>query len=619
LPCDDYFQTLMLPSFRQDMNLETPHRSRDPEEDWVVFSDSPFSSDSKICDGNKKKASEMITQTSSYQRHIASIEMIYGAPHVLGHQENQTEILNETPHPEQSSSIDEEKSSLSIATAKDVSTTSSNQVHLPRFNLRNQYIKDTDDGKFPSWDQTDQSDSWDLTEKDRVSRRNKNDLPLLNRIGYSCCLRWSCILALLFILPVIGLIFGSLIRGESLTAENIFSIRPRQNPPTISPAPTISLSPSDMPTMAPTFLGPPPSNITVGAYYYPWYGSDFHGGQGYLRRELNQLPFLGEYNDTDPGIIAKHLSWSRYANIRLWVTSWWGQSRIEDSTTKNIILNHRDLGDHQIALLYETNGRIREANNFSTVNVEEDIEYICKSYFDHPNYYRIGDRPVLFVYLTRKMEQIGNIEEVILLMRSVADFWGHNIYIVGDHAFGSPPPQSKDETFLPFLYLDAVTNYDVYGSMSAREYAGSDTVEAYYKNQRMWRGEAHLKKCGFIPTVSPGYNDRGVRLEADHAPVSRKLSPESPEGSLLKLSIKLAKYLVDETVDNLLMVNSFNEWHEDTQIEPVIGADSNSPYDYTMGLEYIGYGELYLDILRQGTADILGENDSVNEKPTPSN
>jgi hypothetical protein len=108
----------------------------------------------------------------------------------------------------------------------------------------------------------------------------------------------------------------------------------------------------------------------------------FHKGQGYLRKELNQFPMLREYNDTDKQVIAQHLSWSRRANIRLWITSWWGPDRLEDSTTRDLILNHRDLGDHKIALLYETAGRIREDNNFDTVNVESDIEYICQTYFE---------------------------------------------------------------------------------------------------------------------------------------------------------------------------------------------------------------------------------------------
>ena len=52
----------------------------------------------------------------------------------------------------------------------------------------------------------------------------------------------------------------------------------------------------------------------------------------------------------------------------------------------------------------------------------------------------------------------------------------------------------------------------------------------------------------------------------------------------------------------MILVNSFNEWHEDTQIEPVVGEPAIEPFNFTKGLEYVGYGELYLDILGAATS-----------------
>jgi hypothetical protein len=51
------------------------------------------------------------------------------------------------------------------------------------------------------------------------------------------------------------------------------------------------------------------SDYLVGVYYYPWYGKYFHNSQGYLRKDLNppQLPMLGEYDDSDPDVIAQHM------------------------------------------------------------------------------------------------------------------------------------------------------------------------------------------------------------------------------------------------------------------------------------------------------------------------
>ncbi len=65
------------------------------------------------------------------------------------------------------------------------------------------------------------------------------------------------------------------------------------------------------------------SDYLVGVYYYPWHGANFHNGGGYMRKELEpkHVPALGEYNDSDPGVIAHHMKWFRQSNIGLLVTS----------------------------------------------------------------------------------------------------------------------------------------------------------------------------------------------------------------------------------------------------------------------------------------------------------
>jgi glycoprotein endo-alpha-1,2-mannosidase len=345
----------------------------------------------------------------------------------------------------------------------------------------------------------------------------------------------------------------------------------------------------------------PDSDITVGAYYYPWHADDFHRGQGYMREQLStvQKPALGEYDDSDPATISQHLAWSRQANINLWVTSWWGEGAREDVITKDVIMEHSEIGDHKIALFYETNGRIKHGEADSTQRVVPDIEYLCKNYFDHPNYFRIDDKPVLFVYLTRKLEYLGTLDHVIMLMRQAARDEGCDIYIVGDQVFREAP--NEDAIYPPFTTLDAVTNYDVYGSMGVDGYAGEEAVRKHYVQQGQWRDIAVGQKCSFIPSASPGYNDLGVRPEREHGPLSRRLTRADEPGSLFKVALRYARSLVDENVQNLLMVNSFNEWHEDTQIEPVVGETTSLPELLTNGIEYQGYGEQYLNILREET------------------
>ena len=143
--------------------------------------------------------------------------------------------------------------------------------------------------------------------------------------------------------------------------------------------------------------------VTVGAYYYPWYGNDFHRGAGYLRKEVGHIPALGEYDDSTPRIVQAHLKYSQQANINLWVTSWWGRYSREDNTTRNVILPEINGTDHKVAILYETTGRLDEEDGTRRIHrVTDDIEYILQNYVGHPNYYTLKDRPVIFLYLVRK-------------------------------------------------------------------------------------------------------------------------------------------------------------------------------------------------------------------------
>ena len=64
--------------------------------------------------------------------------------------------------------------------------------------------------------------------------------------------------------------------------------------------------------------------------------------------------------------------------------------------------------------------------------------------------------------------------------------------------------------------------------------------------------------------------------------------------------------LADTEANRTIMVTSFNEWYEDTQIEATTGKQATSSKDdsesgnfYTEDDRYVDYGSLYLDILRK--------------------
>jgi|GEM_PF-820735 len=340
-----------------------------------------------------------------------------------------------------------------------------------------------------------------------------------------------------------------------------------------------------------------PSNITIGVFYYPWYTGNF---QKTLREQLGQAPALGDYHSSHADVIAQHLAWSQQANIGLWIASWWGEGTLTDNIIQNSIFNHTKLGHHKIALFYETKGRIKKEDNYSTDLVMGDVQYMCQQYFDNPNYFRIQGRPVLFIYLTRMLEALGILDSVVKLMRAAP--CNHQVFLIGDQAFGGPP--SRKRPYQPFELLDAVANYDVYGSMTPHGYAGLQGVDKYYAQQFQWRSLAAKQNCGYVPSLSAGYNDVAVRPQMNHQPLSRRLTQDSADGSLFQAGLIQAIRLVDPNIESVLTITSFNEWFEDTQIEPVVGKSTTIPTTLTTGLEYDAYGELYLDILRNITSNL---------------
>jgi hypothetical protein len=162
--------------------------------------------------------------------------------------------------------------------------------------------------------------------------------------------------------------------------------------------------------------------------------------------------------------------------------------------------------------------------------------------------------------------------------------------------------------------FDAVTSYNMYESRYARHAGyGADTdfmrdvAELY---------DTYLAVCGeqvdFVPNVFPGFNDRGTRYIEDHYVIPRQWSAGGDEGSFFSQYIaRIGIPYLDPDL-NMLLVTSFNEWNEDTAIEPLAVVSSTSQDDsesgtlFTQGYAYAGYGYAYLEVLRNMMCAVHG-------------
>jgi hypothetical protein len=124
----------------------------------------------------------------------------------------------------------------------------------------------------------------------------------------------------------------------------------------------------------------------------------------------------------------------------------------------------------------------------------------------------------------------------------------------------------------------------------------------HFKNQQDWKELANTKDVEYVQCVSHRYNDMGVRPQNTRPALARVKLGEPNKLSMFELSINEAKMFDDPNFPKIIVVTSFNEWHENSQVESVVGIPSNEPEELTFGLQYEACGDTYLNTLRRTTS-----------------
>ena len=289
--------------------------------------------------------------------------------------------------------------------------------------------------------------------------------------------------------------------------------------------------------------------LTVAAYYYPWYDA------AQWERGTMRTPELGGYDSRDPATIAAHYRWARQYGVDVFLTSWLGAGNAGDATLRDHLLSSPERGRVRVAILYESILRLGLTENRIVFGEREqqilldDFDYLAATYFRDPAYYRIRGRPVVVLYVSRIFrgvyaEAIGALRE---RMRTV---WGLELYLIGDEVdWDLGPSRARIRLY------DAITGYILY-SRTQPQTGFLRLVEDRY---RAFRRVARQRGVAFVPGALPGYDDRAYRPEQGHYVLS--------EPRLFERGLALAGRYVDRRL-GLLTVTSWNEWHEDTQIEP---------------------------------------------------
>jgi len=231
------------------------------------------------------------------------------------------------------------------------------------------------------------------------------------------------------------------------------------------------------------------------------------------------------------------------------------------------LVNNSLIGDIKFAILYETGERLAagQTAGLSYVNlndpstfsiVQSDFEHIAKEYFAHPSYLTVDGRPVVYVYATGAI--VSEIVTPLTKLRKYLNGLGFNIFIIGDELeirWGQGIDQSRLKAF------DAITGYGL-PPTDANTDRSLSSVRAEY---RRWQSAAHAVGVEIIPSVSPGFDDRYL-VQIGERKESYGYIPRSIE--YFKTNLEIAKEFVDKR--KLLKISTWNEWEENTNIEPTV-------------------------------------------------
>ncbi len=286
----------------------------------------------------------------------------------------------------------------------------------------------------------------------------------------------------------------------------------------------------------------------VLTFYYPWYGvPDGPGGAGRTvhwgridaaKKDIEastNYPVLGAYDSHDPKVIDQHCRWAKAAGIDGFIVSWWGHNDYTDRAMAKILDGCQRHG-LSACIYYETVPRPRTAETAA-----EDIVKVLNKYGEHPAHLKVNGKPVVFIY-GRALNELGLtawLEAVKLINQK---------YQGGFAAIGDQFSYGAAQIF------DGLHTYNTAGSLR-----GLSVDDA-----RAWAGKTYpswvqlADKAGKISaiTVIPGYDDTKIRKPG--------LAVKRYDGELYRVQWEEAI----KAEPHWVLVTSFNEWHEGSEIEP---------------------------------------------------
>ena len=294
------------------------------------------------------------------------------------------------------------------------------------------------------------------------------------------------------------------------------------------------------------------------AFYYAWF--DWNTWALNLAEQPAQ-PYLS----ADPMTVQRHVQEARQAGIDALIHAWYGPTVENNQTEPNftLLLNAAQEQGLHAALSVDLAPDTAFLRN--TQEIVEALTVIRDRHAQHPAYLRVDERPVVF-------------------------FWRQEQYSV---AVWSALRQQVDPNFTQLWIAEGTRSeyLEVFDGLYLYSVAWTATpgpiMQRWGDEVRRWETQLGQPRY-WVATTMPGYNDLVTgRTDA--------FVRERADGGYYRTTWEAAH----QSDPDWIVITSFNEWVEGTQIEPATG-----------------YGRSYLDLTAQLAT--IYRRAAVEPTPTPS-
>lgn len=314
----------------------------------------------------------------------------------------------------------------------------------------------------------------------------------------------------------------------------------------------------------------PAARRRVLALYYPWYRTPARGGNWAHQEGVNvaakriashvHYPASGPYDSSDPAVIDRHLRQAKSAGIDALVCSWWGRNDPSDAAIR-MLCQRAPAQGMEVAIQWE---RLSKSGDPGAAGAE--LAYLLDTFAAAPTYLRERGRPVLFAYSAVRTGLAPDQWATVLAEANRRRKNG--VLVLAD---AGPQPQLADLVLWDGLY-------NLGGTL---DLAGRSPEEAARLLQESSRASILLaRQAGRISveTLAPGYDDRPLALALRQRPPARPGAPATaappaaaPGTVVDRQGGRLWAALWGQArrdQPDWVLINSFNQWHTGTEIEP---------------------------------------------------